>query len=909
MKKIPFKRLLALGLVGTLSFTLSACGKPDYNTYAPYGSIDGNYATNGSTTLTNKQLYDMLRPSSYSVFYNEIETILLDSYVKVIDFNNDEDKEEMFEYLNKLIFDTDDVEDIYKLTADKEALDLQLKQLADSMYSSGIVFDTDDIVITETKVTYPKELFDYFKLNLAKERFGTAKLTELVDKEEIADTSEGAKEGAMIDNPNFISDKDIESYYNNTYIKEQDFNAIIIGFNSLNDYERVVRESGFNITVEGSEFPQYINLYNKAFSYKKELPWAPADSAETKMEKLLENTIVNSEVLANYNSSLATFINNMEAGTYTTTCKEFGDKYYMVFKINEYTDTKWKDLTEEDFQIIGKDKEELTAEIKEEIFDTKMTSSFINSQITEMVNELIEDNKIEIYDPVFALTFQTKFSDYEYTTKTLDSETAVAKIDGTEIKVDTFFETVAKYFGAPAAFDYFTNTAVANSSYMDKLTDEDLEAAQDSFDAEIKNFKDNTYASSGITSEFTEEQFLMMTLGYDNEDDALKYYYEPQQAYQYVTSNHNDNYFELLSLIGQNNYNNFFSLDINHALLYVDYDLDGSMDNPKDFLLELEKDSPELVDDFKQTIVNIYAAIYNEVNFLQLGAEEGLKYMVKAYNENRKLVAPENAEWETFYEVKVSEGKNFNILLKVEDLGVVDTSNASNYVSDFSDHVRDMYEDLKQQTRDDLGYEADDEDDKTLLSEFEDFLDQDHLEEITTATDFDDICMSSFGFHMLLSTKGSIPTSAVFQSSSDYKQNIGDEFKIYESIDIELNDISVNVNAYSDTAYPSINQLQIYVAQKDTDDGITDLKSTTETIINNFYSTFNSRFTDNTFRNYYLYKELNMNIVFANSTIEVETWFDINKDILDNYADTTVGSGHMYAGMWELVDKLFTETE
>lgn len=893
MKKFTTKRVLASLLAVTLGFTLSACSKSEYNTEAPYGNISGNYATNGSTTLTNKQLYDMLRPGGYNVFYSLMEEIVLQDYLDEISFSNDKDQEEMFELLNPLVFGTDDLEVINDYTQDE--LDLMYEKLQDSLYTSNITVDPWEIVISEDEVTYPEALFDYFKLNLAKQRFGEEQLTELVDKEFVTEKNEDG-EDEEVENIYYISDEDIESYYNYTYMNNQDYNAVIVGFNSLSAYETAMNAAGTLTDSNVDSF--FMSLYNNAYSYKTELTTANFDT----------ETIINSDKLANFNSTLSTFVRGLEAGEYTNSYKEFGDKVYMVYRVTEYSDTEWEDLTDEDFNEMGKDKDVIIDEIREELFDVKLTDSFISSQIVKLFEDLIDEDKITINDPVFALIFQNTYSDYEYTTKELTDSANAAVVDGTKISADSVFEKLSQFYGVSTAFEFFTNNALASSDYINELTEDDLEAAQDAFDVELDNYKNDTYATSGITSEFTEEQFLLMMFGYDNEGDVLKYYYEPQQALQYVTSNYDEKYFSLLELVGKNNYYNYFSLDIKHVLLFVDYDLDGNMDDPADFIKELnETGGTELVEKFEQTIVNIYSAIYNEATYLELGEVDALDYLVKAYNQDRTLV--NNNDWSTWADVKTSEGVNFNIQMKVEDLGVIDNSNYSSYVSEFSDHVISMYDNLYLECEEEFDGDKDDSDYlDDLLDEFEDYLDQNHLEFIETSTDFSELCMSSFGFHMLLSMDGSIATSAEFLEKNDYTPS-GEDSKVYQNITITLNGEEYTKDGYSDTPYPSIDQLMIYVGEMNTDDGIENLKSSTESIINGFYSTFNSRFTNTTFVNYYLYLDLDMNIVFNSEIDENMTteWFEISKKSLDNYESTASDSNSVYAGMWDLLEELFTE--
>ncbi|MFI3251668.1 MAG: hypothetical protein R3Y60_00870 [bacterium] len=921
MKKLPLKRLLSFGLVLFLTVTLGACSSKDtYSTETPYGNIDGVYATNNGDELTNKQLYDLIRPSSYSLFYNELEKTILSNYLSeddavqdfytTLDFN--EDYEDMQQLIIETIFNCDEMDDVKKLTS-TDFSDI-LTQLTDSLYVSNINVDASQIYISGDTLVFPKELFDFFKLDLAKRNFGEYKLTEIIARGEYYDEEVEDEDGEVtteeVENTYYISDEDIENYYNNTYRHQQDYNAVIVGFNTLQEYSDAMAAARYSggtyYYIDSNTASYYARLYNNAYDYKQSLTYSTGATASTLIAQ--GATTVNADKLTAFNADLASFVANMEAEQYTTTYKEFGGKYYMVYKLNDLSDDEWEDLTTEQQNALYDD-------LYLELFDSKLSDSFIIGQVSEILNDIAADDNMVINDPVFGLMFAAQNADFTYELENLTDKMNVATFTYNEteykVTVDELFEVAAKYYGVNTAVSYFTNLAVSKSDLMDSIDDDNEDDAQDAYDAEVAKYKNGEYASNGITSAFELEEFLLIKFGFDNATDVMDYYFLPQQAIANLSEINNDFYFDLLYLSGQNNFNNYFSLDIKHVLLFVDFDLDGTLDDPNDFIRQLNEEDPTgtSASNFKKAIVKIYATIYDEADALSGSLSDNLDKIVRMYNNNSELASNSSFESTTWKTVKNYYG-DFNIQIKVEDLGTVDNASASSYVTEFSEHVENFYLEISKDAKKELsdsGITVEDEDYyDELLDTLSDLLDEPRLENIKTTTSFDNLCMSSFGFHMLLSKGGETSTSSVFTDEQDYKADSEDEYMIYENIIVYDNDgEELQLNGYSDTAWPSMNQLKVYVYELDSDDGVESLRSTTETIISSFYSTFTTRYTDATFTNYVIYQMLDMDIQFNDTTIDtdmIDNFFEIAKNQLDSYEDTSANSTHTYAGWWEYVE-------
>jgi hypothetical protein len=110
------------------------------------------------------------------------------------------------------------------------------------------------------------------------------------------------------------------------------------------------------------------------------------------------------------------------------------------------------------------------------------------------------------------------------------------------------------------------------------------------------------------------------------------------------------------------------------------------------------------------------------------------------------------------------------------------------------------------------------------------------------------------------------------------------------------------LNAYSKFEWASENQIKIYAAQVNTDDGVTDLPSSVKTFIANIYKDFTSRYNSESFRN----------ILFANKFLNIEytdeanqakyaEFLEIQKRNFDSYEDYSASSISVFANWWDIV--------
>ncbi|MDE7213816.1 MAG: hypothetical protein K2N42_04485, partial [Anaeroplasmataceae bacterium] len=302
------------------------------------------------------------------------------------------------------------------------------------------------------------------------------------------------------------------------------------------------------------------------------------------------------------------------------------------------------------------------------------------------------------------------------------------------------------------------------------------------------------------------------------------------------------NILENLLAAGNANYSNLFSINIDHILIFIDDDGDGSPDDPKDFIKNFSASQKE---EFNKALLDLANAIYDEANCEELTKSNStldiLKYIVGAYNRNEKLFSHPDQTWENY--------KKYNFLLTAESLsssGDTTQSNVGNYVKEFGDYVKALY---KKAVENDLKI-----DDKKSTFYFTESLDK-------APSKFEDLCATQFGYHMIVVNNYSTPSTTKSLESSD-------TYEYYKNIEVLLNEkdkdtsddnifvvVSDTYNDKEDTA--TMNQLFVYYVQKQKS-ASSALDSTLREVLSSMFDEAISRYTSSNFQNFLLFKELNI---------------------------------------------------
>ena len=895
MKK--YNKLFVLSSAALLALSLASCGKKDVrNTSVPLASLDTSavIATNGDYKLTNDVFYDRLRYKGFTTVSNQIKKALfkeeyefVKSQINLSDSTITDYEQELFDSYATDIFGTSSYKAVEKLTDDN--LDTAIQKYIDSSSNKGIMITKENCKSYSStekgddklKFSYiPQEVIDEKLITIAMNKAAKDALEKIADQEKIPDEDDADKE---VTNVNYVSETDLTSYYNSNQKTYGTYRAIVIQFNNLNEARNVITsvQNKVGALTESNALEFYVNLYNTYYNYRTPItiqnPFINTDSTKT---LFTVNQYKNE--LAEMSSGISNLVTTTleEDGQYIEQPFNQNNKYVMIYRgATEFELNKTYDITPYNEQIEWnklKDNENAFTAVKAEVKD-KIIESKKGSYSAQLLEKRIKNADIEIYDPYFELQFKNTYDEYTLITPAKFNNNLIFKVtyenpdtktsNTTEYSVQNFYEEQSKLSALETVVEQFKLDYIYE--FKDILLDSDtISDIEEDLNKAIQTFNKNENAA--YPSSVGLNLFLLANYGYSTKENALKYNriassnllnkylsqtvfdewalkqadgtYPESHAIDYDKLNILNNILEA----GNANYSNLFSINIDHILIYIDDDADGSPDDPKEFL----KNVNEV--DFNAALLNLAKAIYAEANCEELTRSnstlEILQYIVGAYNKNEALFSDPSVTWATY--------KKYNFLLTAESLsssGDTTQSNVGTYVKEFGDYVKKLY-----QTAVENKLEIESKKSKFYFVE--------SLEK--APAQMEDLCATQFGYHMIVVNSFTTPSTTKSTASSD-------QYGYHKNIEILLNELDKDTtddNIYvivpdtyneaensGDEKKATINQLFTYYVQKQKG-ATSSLDTSLRDVLSSMFDDAITRYTSTDFQNFLLFKELNIQI-------------------------------------------------
>ena len=845
--KNHMKKIVAFLLVLFVGISLVACDddkKTNYNTNVPYqGVTTADYATFGDSKLTNKQLYDLMRANGYGTLTNMIVEKLItpDSLGLSIDKN----KEDLIELMNEQCFGTTELDKLNDTTK-KQAV----QKYVDNFKILGIEVKTND---SGTELKYEGKILDYYLPQLAQQEYTRnlflnkdskyyyANEFQVENGETLTEEHDGHTH--ELENPFYISEEDYQAQYEKNRAEKDEYEVVIVAFNTLEEAKKAYGDNIANITPEVIK-----KAYTDKYSYK-----GTADYNYTLEE------------LSVYNQGLVTLIQNMEDGDYTKTPVQFGKNVYLVHLISSTPE-------------VGEYTEDTTVKVedlRDEIIDGYVTSSFISSAI----GELVKSYTLTIYDPVYDALYAAENKDHKRLEAsawedngTLVSFTKDGKKAAEPITVSDFYTKLEDLVGVTCTLDYFLNEVLLDTEH--ELTSKEQEKIEKEINDAIKTFNDNGYESYGYPVSIGEEIFKFVYFGTSDYDQIVRKH-QAQKMWDYILDEKSEVYYDALAQVSKQYYESYFNLSVKHVLVFVDYDMDGTPDDPDLYFQNFDAD---IQTEIKKEILKLSNAIVKEANYISekgyMTLTDALSYVQKQFYANGNILHTEaDDRW--------AEYKEYNLGVTIEDLGAVNTSNASKYVPEFGEGVQALYQHLLTVE----GYEMGDE----YLAE---------------AASIDELIKTSFGYHTLAVYDADELTSAKFTAEEDTaKQYADDKITVtYKDENDEKQTLTFK-NAYNENEWATKEQIKIYDAAMEYTGSVTSryLPTDVKTYISYFYSSFEKRYEDKNVQRIFVTEEKlgDGQLTFANkaNNAEFNELVEIQKSQYDSYKSL---DNTMFAGWWDL---------
>lgn len=896
MKRI--KMIFLTVLVLMLTLTLASCKqKTERNTVVPYGDLNLSsviaQSTDKNIDLTLETYYSRLRAKGYDLAIEKIKTVLYQNEIaaitnlihadsvtalssqdrKTLSYEPDTEIDSVrFEELKKIyteeisvslansIYSTSNADTFASKTEEEKALGITkyIESMARKGYtiSAGQIspkIENDTLLLDLNLI--PSDILFSIVLGKAEDFYAQKQLYAIADKEYL---NEGTDEEEK--NSNYLfKTTSLESSYNSSYKTFGTYKAIIITFNSRREAMQTMEIlNGADITDENA-LESYLKLYNSYYSYRKE---GNTDITADSDLFLYEVSLEKNE-LDDISSSISTLITEtLENGQFLTEPRNLNNKYVLAYRIETVYDLTGTDK-QKDFEDI-QPTDDVMRKLKNNIIRANSSA-----YLTTAFKELLENSDIEIYDPVFEYRFRSNYTD-EYDLIEKDNanigKNLILKVNDTEYTVSEFYNTASSRLGASIITEYFQQEYAY--LYADEfVTEETTESNTSDLDSAIKTFEKNQ--NSTYPKEIGLETYLMVSYGYPTKADVLKYYYTAASALTsykakvlfsewatedtelstedktvYKISDEAKKVLERILKAGNDSYSSLFSLNVDHILINIDYDADGTPDDPAKFISEY----PEMETEFKNAVQSLAQAIYREAiceKYSDNSLYETLTYIVKQYNKGAKLLSNENENWDMYK-------SKFHFMLTAEQLASsadITQETVSNFVEPFADYLKDMYKKAAdgEVKLDDNGNFFTVQDGK--LTENDDYS------KITVDT----LCETVYGYHLIVLNEYDGPDSLKFTVDNDpnkYQQSM--DILVYEDEDDEDNNIYVTLSSYNEeTSSANLNQLFIYYVQtKNGEDS--SLDSNIATMMSTLFSDAINIYSSTNFQTMVLLDELNI---------------------------------------------------
>ncbi|QWB99644.1 hypothetical protein KHQ88_05630 [Mycoplasmatota bacterium] len=440
--------------------------------------------------------------------------------------------------------------------------------------------------------------------------------------------------------------------------------------------------------------------------------------------------------------------------------------YYLVMNLDrDYNDLTDFEGDESDLQaIIGED---LYDEILQGLIEENLNdSSFIDRRL----KALRDKNDFEIYDYYLKLDYDNITPSDMEVTDFQESDYVIASYGETDILVKDLMayalERKAPLYLVHAAQMQLLRASHYDNVYCDEDGDCDLDYTKndsEAMEAHIKEFAEleEGFMASDYTTIYSFNDYLYLAYGVRSDqqmiDSYVKRTLEPLYLYDYMIANKTEVLADMMTYINDF-YENYFSLDASHILIYIDENNDGNPDDYKDFYeaLDNQGEFDTMISNFKADVLD-----YLDNNNDNLA---GFVSMYKAVNEDSET-------WGTY--------KEFGLKVLTENLSkdysLTYVNSFQKYEEGFVDGLVDLFQ----------TYQLDANNGKALI--------------------YSDLIETSYGLHIVKAEKGedfTMPT-AEFTVPNDTDKNYpaglnNDNFKLSVSqlevlMDYRIYDIASSI--------------------------------------------------------------------------------------------------------------------
>ena len=758
--------------------------------------------------------------------------------------------------------------------------------------------ETDVIVFTNFKkiVEDYRPLVESYIITQAEKLAAKNALYQIADEEYIYEYDANESEDEKTKNSSYYLFKEdsLKSSYKTSYKTYGEYKAVVIQFNSrreaLAKVEEVTNSLGYSLDEADTDAKvqaYYLELYNATYAYD------PATDLDDERFTYTVNKEENE--LDDLNDTLKTAVTDtLEKGEFFKSPRNLSNKYYMVYHMDTKYDVSSTDKETEYDELIDAQKTKYDTLLKWDAIENQAsgyTSTNYKSIVYKNLNDDDSTNDLRIYDPVFEYRYYNSYSDvYTLINKDDFKSDLIYSYNGIDYTVDDFYKDASTTYATEILTNYFQLEYAY--SYLDKYLDEDTVSTNETtVDDAISNFNNN--GNSQYPSSMGLENYLLIAYGYENRDDVVKYYFNANSCLskymsenvfedwavlnQTKTDEAGKNIYDInseyetkgilynLLLSGNADYSKLFNINLDHILINIDANGDGTPDDPDKFLKDLDATTKS---EFEASVASLAQALYVEATSGLYGDNDYytiLTYLKTSYEEGAKLKTDSTKTWDDY--------KKFGFLLTVEQLassGDITQDSVNNFVEPFKDYVKAVYKTLstdKTEIDDDGNFYVYDGNTETG-SKLKDAAD-------SSLITIDSLCKTVFGYHLLIVNSYSGPDSTDYKKPTDYESSWENDISVTLITDDEDTDedesIVVHTDAWNEKKDEiSFNQFFIYYVQK-ANSQTSSLESNIASLCSTLFDNSISKYTGTNFQSYLLLSKLNIQIDSTNGP-KVKSW-------------------------------------
>ena len=876
------KELIAKEDLSTVSdktkqlLTLSKDGKNLYDlseTTLDYSKKLNNYS------YIRKQVVTTLTESLSSLVFSSSSADTIKSYT-------DEERET---YINKFI------ESRARVGVNVSKSDLEFSYPEDDSTETSITFKN-----FKSLVENKEELFKTYLINQAEKLAGANALYQIANEEYVYPyDADQSKDEKTKNSEYYLFDKDsLKSAYNSSIKTYGTHKAIVVMYNSrseaLNATAKIANTLGYTLKDDLTDAQVktfYEELYKDAYKYK--------DTTNLD-EDFTFNVNETKNELEDLTSQAQTAITEtLKDGEYLTEARNLNNKYYLIYHISStYNSSSANEA--KDYEDLSEDElNKYNTILKYEAImknASGYTTTLYKENLYKNMNNDSEEDDLRIYDPVMEAKYYNSYSDiYNLIKADNFKEDVIYSYNGYEYKVEDFYKDASKTYGNNILTNYFQLEYV--NQFADEYVDSDTkESNEKTLSDDISTFEKGN--NSNYSADFGVNNYLLAQYGYETKEDVLKYYYtasaclssytsksvfqsfaqyseqktEENGSKSYVISESaRDSFLKNLLFTGNKNYSKLFNIELDHFLINIDADGDGSPDDPDTFT---KKFTAEQKENFENAVVDLARALYQETISGKYGSNtyyDILKHIKKAFEQGSELKTPYTSISGDTY-TTWNDFKKYNFLVTVEELSSSDPitqTSVSNFVVPFKEYVEKVYENISA--------------DNVKMEDYKNGLfyiynketkDGEKITEASDATKItkDTLCKTVFGYHLLLVLDYYGPDSTKYEKKNDTDYQLNLAIILKEDEEDSANNIVVytdSLNSESDKA--SFNQFFVYYIQKQNNQ-TSSLTSDISELMASLFDEVITTYTSNNFQTYLLLKSLNIQIVNNDYAIKVKTF-------------------------------------